>query len=474
MNKLKRYNGCKVQESCEQCAHQRFCADWVRFVEAHKDCKGYAHFDRRVSLERDSIRTYVLNPGKVAVHSFYPFIHFEHKQVKYKKGKTRAEKKIKRRQLYYCCHLDRCVYQRYAFLLNEKYQEWVHSHHFGSAAVAYRSDLGKNNIQLAKEAFDEIQKCSSCFIMVSDFQDFFDNLDHTYLKKMICRILGVLSLPPDYYAVFKNVTKYAYWDWEKLVQAAGKAINTPGVRTELNHQKQILTKKQFLAHKNDIQKNTSGKGIPQGAPISAVLANIYMIEFDEMLNCYAEAHGGKYMRYSDDMFIAIPYTDEHEIQTYEEDIASFVEKMDGKVIVQQEKTKQYLYHDGYIRKIGDVQKPSENQISYLGFILKENHQVVMRPRAITKYYYRMRRKAYTVGKNHWKSPKGRPIWAKKLYMTYSSPAEQTGIRENHTFIDYARKAQNLLQMENDFEVKALIQWHKQKIALAIKKGMKEI
>lgn len=472
MNRLKKYNCCHKSQNCEQCDRESFCRDWMNFVQRHKECKRYAHFDPRVSLNMESVREYVLDPEKVASHGFYPFIHFEHKQVKYRKRKTGTEKKIKKRQLYYCCHLDRCVYQRYAFLLNERYQEWVKTHHFDEAAVAYRSDLGKNNILLARDAFDKIRQCSTCFVMVGDFQDFFDNLDHAYLKEMICRILNVQRLPPDYYAVFKHVTKYAYWDWEAVVHAAGKAIGTPGLRKNLNRRPQIMTREQFLAHKSDIRKNAGGKGIPQGSPVSAVLANIYMIEFDEAVNRYVRAHGGIYMRYSDDVLIALPCADESAIETYRTDIDAFINGMAGKVVLQEEKTKLYLYQHGKIRKIGESEKPSENQIPYLGFILKDNDQIVMRPRAITKYYYRMRRKAHTVGKHHWISPKGRRIWAKNLYKTYSSPEEQTGLKANRTFIDYARRAQTHLQMKTDFETMAVIKHHKQEIALAIKEGMR--
>jgi len=44
-------------------------------------------------------------------------------------------------------------------------------------------------------------------------------------------------------------------------------------------------------------------GIPQGSPMSAVLSNIYMIDFDKRLNQLAIQKGFLYKRYCDDILI---------------------------------------------------------------------------------------------------------------------------------------------------------------------------
>ena len=46
--------------------------------------------------------------------------------------------------------------------------------------------------------------------MIGDFTDFFDNLNHVYLKKQLCDLLSVNRLPDDFYAVYKNVTHFSY------------------------------------------------------------------------------------------------------------------------------------------------------------------------------------------------------------------------------------------------------------------------
>ena len=44
----------------------------------------------------------------------------------------------------------------------------------------------------------------------------------------------------------------------------------------------------------------------------------------------------------------------------------------------------------------------------------DGKNIKIRPRAITKYYYQMRRKAHTIGHNNWTSPKGKNISAKNF------------------------------------------------------------
>ena len=106
MKTQKEYNQCQQPISCHNCSSNQICQAWVDFVKHHNDTKPYAHFDLRVSLSMPSIRKYVMDRTKIVTHSFYPFIHFEKKNSRYgKKGPKKP------RELYYCSHLDRCVYQ---------------------------------------------------------------------------------------------------------------------------------------------------------------------------------------------------------------------------------------------------------------------------------------------------------------------------------------------------------------------------
>ena len=455
MKTQKEYNQCQQPISCHNCSSNQICQAWVDFVKHHNDTKPYAHFDLRVSLSMPSIRKYVMDRTKIVTHSFYPFIHFEKKNSRYgKKGPKKP------RELYYCSHLDRCVYQRYAFLLNCQYNIWACKNNIDDVAIAYRDNLGKNNIDFAKDAFDAIRSFPQCFILVGDFTNFFDNLEHQYLKKMMCEVLGVERLPQDYFSVFKNITRFSSWDWKDIVKAAGENIAERGVRKKINSKETVLTKEQFQKNKKDIKKNISGVGVPQGSPISAVLSNIYMIKFDKDIKRYVTSKGGIYMRYSDDFIIVLPYERDAEIADFTSYIFSYVESMKGLIDLQKEKTSCYTYKDEVIYE-GD--QPSS--INYLGFLF-DGKNIRIRPRAITKYYYRMRRKANTIGRSNWTSSKGRRISAKELYSIYSRNDEK------QTFIDYARKAKGILKL-NDQEANALIKHHKRKIAMAIKEGKKK-
>ena len=455
MKTQKEYNQCQQPISCHNCSSNQICQAWVNFVKHHNDTKPYAHFDLRVSLSMPSIRKYVMDRTKIVTHSFYPFIHFEKKNSRYgKKGPKKP------RELYYCSHLDRCVYQRYAFLLNYQYNIWACENNIDDVAIAYRDNLGKNNIDFAKDAFDAIRSFPQCFILVGDFTNFFDNLEHQYLKKMMCEVLGVERLPQDYFSVFKNITRFSSWDWKDIVKAAGENIAERGVRKKINSKETVLTKEQFQKNKKDIKKNISGVGVPQGSPISAVLSNIYMIKFDKDIKRYVTSKGGIYMRYSDDFIIVLPYERDAEIADFTSYIFSYVESMKGLIDLQKEKTSCYTYKDEVIYE-GD--QPSS--INYLGFLF-DGKNIRIRPRAITKYYYRMRRKAHTIGRSNWTSSKGRRISAKELYSIYSRNDEK------QTFIDYARKAKGILKL-NDQEANALIKHHKRKIAMAIKECQKK-
>ena len=455
MKTQKEYNQCQQPISCHNCSSNQICQAWVDFVKHHNDTKPYAHFDLRVSLSMPSIRKYVMDRTKIVTHSFYPFIHFEKKNSRY--GKKEPKKP---RELYYCSHLDRCVYQRYAFLLNYQYNIWACENNIDDVAIAYRDNLGKNNIDFAKDAFDAIRSFPQCFILVGDFTNFFDNLEHQYLKKMMCEVLGVERLPQDYFSVFRNITRFSSWDWKDIVKAAGENIAERGIRKKINSKDTVLNKEQFQESKKDIKKNVSGVGVPQGSPISAVLSNIYMIEFDKDIKRYVASKGGIYMRYSDDFIIVLPYERDAEIADFTSYIFSYVESMKGLVDLQKEKTSCYTYKDEVIYE-GD--QPSS--INYLGFLF-DGKNIRIRPRAITKYYYRMRRKANTIGRSNWTSSKGRHISAKELYSIYSRNDEK------QTFIDYAKKAKRILKL-NDQEADALIKHHKRKIAMAIKEGQKK-
>ena len=55
-----------------------------------------------------------------------------------------------------------------------------------------------------------------------------------------------------------------------------------------------------------IHEHSSRSGIPQGTPISALLSNVYLLDFDSVMFAFVRALGGLYLRYCDDIMIVVP------------------------------------------------------------------------------------------------------------------------------------------------------------------------
>lgn len=218
-------------------------SSWIDYEDTiNRSKRSYAHFDYRTDLSK--AKPYVTNPQKISSHGFYPFIHYTQKFVKFSKE---SGTKIKKREIFYAAHIDRCIYQYYNHLLDDAYIRRVHQDNISDIAVAYRSDLKKSNIHFAKEAFSFLQTHSPCFVMIGDFTNFFDTLDHLYLKEQLCDLLGVKALPPDYYSIFKSITRYSWWELDDLC-----SLNNLDSPQKLNLLKRVLSPKEFRNNKKSL------------------------------------------------------------------------------------------------------------------------------------------------------------------------------------------------------------------------------
>lgn len=182
--------------------------------------------------------------------------------------------------------------------------------------IAYRTNSGRSNIDYANQAFDFIEQCEQCYAIVSDFSNFFDRIDHEKLKKALCNLLKVDCLPADYYAVFKSLTRYSSWEWDSLLEIAGFAGQNEARKKE-NNQETIITREAFRSNaKLCAKRNDSGFGIPQGSPLSAVLSNVYMIDFDQTMISEVKKSQGLYFRYCDDLLIVLPFDKTNDSQIW--------------------------------------------------------------------------------------------------------------------------------------------------------------
>lgn len=435
--------------------------------EKHRASRNLAHFDAKVSLAQ--VWEYISDPKKVATHGFYPFINYTLSTRKYDEaGENKT--KVKDREICYSAHIDRFIYQYYGFLLNQHYNRRAEDDGIEEASIAYRDKLHRNNIHFARRAIAFIKSKPKCYVIIGDFAKFFDNLDHEYLKARLCDLLGEDRLPPDFYAVYKNITKYSTWSREHLL-SHNRLGTTKKDIVAFNKLERAISVDQFKKLKKLLIKpHKEDFGIPQGSAISAVFSNIYMLDFDKSINNYVTENSGIYMRYSDDFIIVLPKTNLNYFKTQFQRIGSLIESIPG-VELESEKTQLFEYISGTIRSCNedvlDNAKNGQNFMNYLGFTF-DGQSVSIRAKTVSRYYNKLYRKIRTVVKNNGITKDGKRLSCKNLYSIYSIKGAFLG--KNHkdgNFITYAKRAERVF---NDEPAVALVsKRHMQKIRKKLKK-----
>lgn len=434
-----------------------------------KSQRYYAHFDYRTDISKSW--EYISNPQNICKHGFYPFIHYVKDMSKYsaKKGGI----KEKHRDICYAAHIDRCIFQLYNFILNERYNEECARLGIQDVAVAYRTNLNKqNNIDFAKKAFQFIRKNHDCYIIIGDFTKFFDNLNHEYLKKQWCHLLHTDRLPPDHYAVFKNITQYSYFELADLLKIHG-LDDTPKGRRELNQKKRVLSPQDLKKNAYRIQKNKDC-GIPQGSPMSGALANLYMLEIDKSIHDFVTAYGGLYMRYSDDFIIVLPHVEEVTAISALIEISDLFNSPNYPGLeLQPSKTQYYHFSENKIENCGAIIHEdadcSNRHLNFLGFTF-DGQKVSLRAKTVSKHYQRMRKKAKTIAKNGGYTKRGNHISKKNLYMKYSV---RGSTRKPGNFLTYVTSAQAPERFGEDERIGIVSKRNMQKIRKFLKKDYRQ-
>lgn len=420
-----------------------------------KSKKGYAHFDYRIDITKAA--EFIKNPENVAHYGFYPFIHYTMKMNKYN---AKTGKKLKKREICYAAHLDRCIYQYYAWGLNELYNKRIRKLGIEKVPVAYRTDLSESNIQSAKKAFDFIKENPQCCVMIGDFTNFFDSLDHQYLKQRWGDLIESVQLPPDHYAVYKNITRYSTWELDDLLEL-NDLSDVKGKIRKLNEKKVVLTKEQYKANRKHIKKNSVSYGIPQGSPISAVLANIYMLDADALIYQAVMKCKGFYMRYSDDFIVVLP--GKNQIDTFKS-IIDIINAIPG-LKLENRKTQFFQVDTSTVINIGKSfsidADDSQKKINFLGFSF-DGKNIFVRAKTVSKYYYRMNHKAKVIAKN--RELKG----ADKLYQRYS---ERGAFGKRGNFFAYINNAER--EFGKDEKIRYDIMNHMSKIRRSLNNQSRE-
>ena len=425
-------------------------------LKKDNNCASYSHFDYKVSLS--SIEKYVKNPEAISHHSFKPFIHFEKKMIKF--CSSNKEKMQKIREIYNCSHFDRCIYQYYSKTINDKYNEKAKEYKINNVAIAYRNNLGKSNIHFAKQAFCFIKNSFPCIVFVGDFTDFFDTLDHKYLKNKLCELLNVHKLPLDYYQVFKSLTKYSYVEKEKVEK----------VRTliEYKDKKLLLPMSELRKHKELIKFNNKDYGIPQGVSISAILSNVYMMDFDKNCNSLAKKFNGMYLRYCDDFILIFPNKEIIDANYLYNLIIQNVNNI-PKLNLSKKKTRIYYCEKEIVKscekEIGN-ECNSKNSIDYLGFTY-DGKKISIRDKTIGKYYYRMYKKIKTINQQRKNRKPGGGT--RNLYLRYSSKGDNPS-EESRNFLSYVCRCKKIFGPNENVHRPLNVHYGKIKKRLMLKVG----
>lgn len=378
-------------------------------------CKRYMHLDLPIEgKQRNRIISYVQNPKAVSKHAFLPLIRRTMVSYPYKineEGKRVC--KPKARLLTYASHEDSAIFAYYAYKLQGKYEDYLNQHDLGDVVTAYRKipcdSRGGNkcSIDFANDVFQYIKtklvSDKELAVITFDIQRFFDNLDHKLLKQNWARILNMPELSSDEYAIYKNVVHYSYVDDLAVYKLYKNNIicrknNGELVKRRVSN-KAFLRDKRAMAYcmKENIQQirnsgliKTKRKakepniGIPQGLPISSVLANLYMMDFDLEVKQKIQEYNAFYRRYSDDIIIVCHVDKGEELKSW---IQTKIKEV--KLEIQESKTNLFIFSTGdFGTKCEHSVYGCHKKLEYLGFIF-DGTNILLKNSSVGKFYYKM-------------------------------------------------------------------------------------
>jgi len=442
--------------------------------------RGYLHLNSPLNLkdDRKKVESVIKNQKFIAKYAFFPLIHSVINERRYKlvdsdSGKRAHSfqsksgehlKTVKHRPLHYANHLDAIIFGYYAEILQIKYEERLKQTPLLSECVtAYRriaidnSDKNKSTIHFANDAFAEIKHRESqgCIVLKFDIKSFFSRLNHDKLKSAWSKLIGVQRLPDDHFNVFKAATNFSYVlkDDLRLPYAIGKRrsgfdekklsdLRKKGIQAFFEspkHFREAVKDKQIRIHKHPFRDSDGTPvGIPQGLPISAVLANLYLLEFDlKIIDEVVKKFDAFYRRYSDDIIIVCSRGNRKKIENLVYELI-----LESKVEMSTDKTEVFefsLQDKGGIEtlvssKLTGSEKKSGIPFTYLGFEFYGS-KTLIKSANLAKFYRRMiqsvkskTRRAYQISLRTPNSPI--IVFRQQLYRSYTVyPLESTKIFE---------------------------------------------
>ena len=307
-------------------------------------------------------------------------------------------------------------------------------------------------------------KCESAYIFVGDFSKFFDKLDHKYLKEKLKNVIGKNSLDAADYAIYKNLTHFSYIEADDIEADKGK------FRRDMRELDKYFETVEFQEFKKKYLKiNSKNYQIPQGSSISAVYANVYMIDFDKKINDFISSNKGIYRRYCDDIIMIIPMSKEEIQSGRDKEIDRFIYRIRDEIPnldLNEEKTEHFFYNQGVIEKMSG----ESSLINYLGFTF-DGRNVRIRDKSLFKYYCRAYRKIKRVKENE--DDKSFNAGRKAVYKSYTHLGVGKNPKEHGNFLTYAYKADNIFSQSNILhsEIRNQVKRHWGKIENKLRKNI---
>lgn len=380
--------------------------------------RGYPHFTNKTPNRiRKGVERYIKDRSKVATHSFSPLIFKEIKQRRFKLSefdgvlkrshrkisKNKVESTAKIREILYSTHIDSHIYSYYSHtIIGPKYEELLkRDTDLDSAVTAYRRIKTvdglkhKNNVHFAQDVFDEIKHRGDCALLAFDIKNFFPSLNHKFLKSIWSKVLDCKSLPKDHYNLFKAITKFSYvklddlkvgkrgFDEKKLAK-----LRRSGSDKYFESIKD-LANSDIVIHKNQKKKDGKIVGIPQGLPISALLANIYMLPFDsKIIKCLVKEKGMFYRRYSDDIILICNPED---IMKVKKIIGDEIQKLKLKISLEKTEITIFKEFNGRLQsyQLQEGNLKFNRPLNYLGFEFY-GYQTLIKSKNLSGFYREMK------------------------------------------------------------------------------------
>lgn len=446
--------------------------------------KGYIHLTPNLSIAKwQSIIKKIENPQFIRNYCFFPLIHRVIRERKFKKvdvskhilneskvnlakrlGKSeiyRAHKHTNRktnqveptrkdREIFYATHFDAIIYSYYSNLISNMYCSKLRKEdELNKTVIAYRKiplngqDIegeGKSTIHFSKEVFDEIERQSKVYgevgVLAFDITNFFPTMDHDILKKAWIDLVGEEEFNDHHFKIFEACTNFRYVNYHELKRIENKRSvgfnesrlhnirKTNGIKCvfgSYSEFRKAIKSRELRVYNPNYRKKTQVKGIPQGLPISATLANLYLLQFDKtIVDELVKNNLAFYRRYSDDIIIVCPFCN---ISTAEAMITKLIDGV--KLEISTHKTDRYKFRPNIYGKeqnnrlecfllAPDFKEIKPSRLIYLGFEYY-GYQTLIKSANLAKYYRRLIKTVTRRAKRVKKAIKNEPTTPRAIF-----------------------------------------------------------